>query len=54
MEKRNADGKFMDNKLRQLEIENIKLRASEFKSEKENEQIRTQLKVLKSKLYEIE
>lgn len=44
MEKRNADGKFMDQKLRKLEIENLRLKASEFKTEKENELLRDQVR----------
>jgi hypothetical protein len=52
MEKRNGDGKFMDQKLRKLEIENIKLKASEFKTDNENEKLRDELKRYKAKFQE--
>jgi hypothetical protein len=52
MEKRNADGKFLDQKLRKLEIENIRLKASEFKTEKNNEEMRVEMKKLKAKSLE--
>lgn len=46
MEKRNGDGKFMDQKIRKLEIENISLKASEFKTEKNNEELKAEMKKL--------